>query len=186
MSLIRISTNFNIDIEFEAAPFHRRMFAWMIDMVVLIFYLVMAGKFLDWMNDWFTSGEDSFHNMYALVLLMLLPFLIYLIVCEILMNGQSIGKRLMDIRVVNENGGRPSISQFVIRWLIRTSDYFILVAIVMLPYAREMGPHIYWGLAGAIGLLITDIVLVNSRKQQRLGDILAHTLLVRTRQRADI
>ena len=38
----------------------------------------------------------------------------------------------------------------------------------------------------AMGLLITDVILANTRKQQRLGDILAHTLLINTRQSESI
>jgi hypothetical protein len=97
------------------------------------------------------------------------------------MNGQSIGKKLMRLRVINENGGRPSISQFIIRWLIRTSDYTLLLIILYAPYAIMFGAQFFWAIGGALALLITDVILVNSsKKNQRLGDMLAHTLLIRT------
>jgi hypothetical protein len=41
---------------------------------------------------------------------------------------------------------------------------------------------VYWGVAGALALLIADLVLVNTQKQQRLGDILARTVLINTKQ----
>ena len=37
-----------------------------------------------------------------------------------------------------------------------------------------------------MALLVTDIILVNSRKQQRLGDLLAHTILIKTKQKTSI
>jgi hypothetical protein len=99
------------------------------------------------------------------------------------MNGQSVGKRIMGIRVVNTNGGRPSISQLVIRWLIRTSDYTVLLILLYAPYAMMFGNNFFSAMGASMLLLFTDVVLVNSTKnQQRLGDILAHTLLISTRQ----
>ncbi|HET7898738.1 MAG TPA: RDD family protein, partial [Flavisolibacter sp.] len=98
----------------------------------------------------------------------------------------SIGKKLLGIKVVSENGGKPSVGQFVIRWVIRTSDYTLLIIIILLPYARIFGAQVYWGVAGAIGLLIADLVLVNTKKQQRLGDIFAHTVLIDVMQKEKI
>jgi hypothetical protein len=49
------------------------------------------------------------------------------------------------------------------------------------------GPYIIWILLGSIGLLITDIILVvSNKKSQRLGDILAHTILVNTRAKGSM
>jgi hypothetical protein len=102
------------------------------------------------------------------------------------MNGQSVGKRLLGIRVVNENGGKPSISQYIIRWLIRTSDYMVLIIIIYAPNIAVYGMQFFWAVGGAFILLVTDVVLVNSKKQQRLGDLLAHTILINTRQKTSI
>ena len=120
MSVIRVSTSFNLDIDFEAPPFHRRLFAWMIDLFILIFYIINASRILRQIQRNMDPTEDNMYNMWAIGLVLILPFIIYHPVCEILMNGQSVGKRLMGIRVVNENGGKPSVSQYIIRWLIRT------------------------------------------------------------------
>jgi uncharacterized RDD family membrane protein YckC len=186
MSNIRVATNFNIDIEFTAPPFYRRLFAWVIDIVVLVFYIVVASKFLEWFNTQLENKEENNVTRWAVSLLAMLPFLLYHIFMEITMNGQSIGKKIMGIKVVSENGGRPSISQFIIRWLIRTSDYTLIIIIILIPYAQIFGPQVYWGIAGALVLLIADLVLVNTKKQQRLGDILAHTVLINTNQHEKI
>lgn len=181
MSIVRVATHFNIDIEFTAPPFYRRLFAWAIDIVVQVFYLIVALKFLGFVaND--MRNDDNNVKIWAVSLLLLLPFLLYHVVLEVTMNGQSIGKKLMGIKVISENGGKPSVGQFIIRWFIRTSDYNIVIILMLMQYARYFGPQVYWGVVGVLCLLITDLVLVNTRKQQRLGDILAHTVLINTRQ----
>jgi uncharacterized RDD family membrane protein YckC len=185
MSIVRIATNFNIDIEFTAPPFYRRLFAWVIDIIIQIFYLIVALRFISWIAQTL-RGDDENMKMWAISLVLFLPFLLYHVVLEITMDGQSIGKKIMGIKVVSENGGKPSIGQFIIRWLIRTSDYTLIVIIILIPYAQIFGPQVYWGVAGAMGLLIADLVLVNTRKQQRLGDILAHTVLINTEQKEKI
>ena len=186
MSTIRVATNFNIDIEFTAPPFYRRLMAWVIDIIILIFYVVIAGRIFSWLMGELRSDEENGVTISALYFLLILPFILYHVVLEATMHGQSIGKKVMKIKVVSENGGRPSISQLIIRWLIRTSDYTLLLFIVLLDGSVEGKTEIFWGLGGAFALLVTDLILVNTRKQQRLGDILAHTVLINTKQNEKI
>ena len=180
MSVIRIMTNFNIDLEFPAAPFHRRLMAWIIDIVILFIYIRIAFEFLTWF-----SKQVNETSMWIVFLILLLPFLTYHLICEIMMNGQSFGKKIMGIRVVNENGGQPSIGQFVIRWFIRTSDWVAVTVILLAPFAMRSGTaDDLWKSGIATALFITDVILVNaSKKNQRLGDMLAHTLLIRSNQK---
>jgi uncharacterized RDD family membrane protein YckC len=172
MSTIRVNTNFNIDLEFEAAPFYKRLFAWLLDSVVLIIYILLAVKFID------NNFGDS-ESLAAWYMFIIIPYLTYHLFSEILMRGQSIGKKIVRIKVVNENGGQPGIGQYVIRWLIRTSDYMVIVLVLFTPSALATGDIDYfWKVAIPFGLLITDVILVNSKNQQRLGDMLAHTMVI--------
>jgi uncharacterized RDD family membrane protein YckC len=186
MSVIRVTTSFNLDIDFEAPPFHRRLFAWLIDLFILFVYILLATKLLS--QTWGVRGydDDSGHNIQAIILVLLLPVFLYHLISEILMGGQSVGKKLMKVQVVNENGGKASISQYIIRWLIRTSDYIILVMFVYADQISIYPKEFFTAFAGAIILLVTDVVLVNSKKNQRLGDILAHTILIKTKQKNSI
>jgi uncharacterized RDD family membrane protein YckC len=183
MAVLKLPTSFNIDLEFEVPEFHRRMFAWIIDLILQVFYLIIVYRLYD---EYVRAhvNEITFENDPWIQRIIILPVILYHIICEVTMNGQSVGKRLLGIRIVNENGGRASISQFLIRSLIRTSDYMILIIIV---YGAMFGPYIIWILLGSIGLLITDIILVvSNKKSQRLGDILAHTILVNTRAKGSM
>jgi uncharacterized RDD family membrane protein YckC len=186
MSSVQIATNFNIDIEFESPPFYRRLLAWVMDLLIQIIYLIIAFRMLRWLMPYSDSDIDSRYNFQWMVTIILVPFFVYHLVLEVTMRGQSIGKKIMGIKVISENGGKPSIGQYIIRWLIRTSDFFLFLMILILPLVAFYGARIYLGFALALGLLITDVILVNTRKQQRLGDILAHTLLINTRQRESI
>lgn len=183
MAVLKLPTSFNIDLEFEVPEFHRRMFAWIIDLILQVFYLIIAYR----IYDEYVRGHVSditFENDPWIQRIIILPVILYHIVCETTMNGQSVGKKLLGIRIVNENGGRASISQFMIRSLIRTSDYMILIIII---YGAVFGAMIIWLLIGSIGLLIADIILVvSNKKSQRLGDILAHTILVNTRTKGSM
>ena len=190
MGVIKVPTTFNIEVEFEIPEFYRRLIALLIDMVVQFLYLLISQKIISLI----VRGSDPFdqdtqHNLWAFDLLRWLPIMLYHIILEITMNGQSLGKKIMGMRVVSENGGRASISQFVIRWLMRLSDVWILFLIVILIAA----PYYFSNLENTviilimIGFLVTDIILVvSSRKGQRIGDILAHTILIKTNTRASI
>lgn len=181
MSTIKIPTTFNIDLEFEIPEFHRRLFAWAIDVVIQIIYYRVAIAILSRSISFADIfSEDGQYNLWGLYMMILIPVITYHLICEITMNGQSIGKKILGIRVVSENGGRPGISQFIVRWLIRTGDYTI-VLILLLNVFILINKELLVFLAAFLLLLLTDVILVvSSKKGQRLGDILAHTILVRT------
>jgi uncharacterized RDD family membrane protein YckC len=183
MSIVRVPTNFNIDLDFEVPEFYRRLLAWVIDLLIQFFYLRIAVEIL---KSYFYSEDFVFIRI-----LIWLPILIYHVVCEITMNGQSPGKKIMGIQVVNETGGKPSISQFIIRWLLRVSDYSLIIIILLYilygPYIFYAYPNFGWFALIAFFVLITDIILVvSSRKAQRIGDILAKTILIRSNTKGNI
>jgi uncharacterized RDD family membrane protein YckC len=190
MAVIKVPTNFNIDLEFEIPEFYRRMFALMIDMLIEYFYLRIASAIYDSIdNNRNSFDSDAGYDMAAIGILLFLPVLIYHVVLEITMNGQSIGKKIMRLRVVDENGGRPSISQYLIRWLLRLGDVWIVAAIFLLfsmpAFFRDAESAFL--IIAVVSFLITDIVLVVfSKKGQRLGDILAKTILIRLHTKTDI
>lgn len=186
MAVVRIATNFNIDIEFTAPAFYRRLLAWVIDLVIQIIYFFIALKIVKHLSEGWRNGRDFDYNIQFAILIILVPFFIYHPVSEILMGGQSIGKKIVGIKVISETGGKPSLGQYAIRWLIRTADLFILIILVMIPLAAALGPQVYYGIIGGLLLFLADVILVNMRRQQRVGDILAHTLLINTRQNESI
>ena len=189
MAVIKVPTNFNIDVEFEIPEFYRRLVSLIIDMVIQYFYLRIAGEIYNSIENNSGFDTDTQYNLHAVGLLLFLPILLYHVVMEITMNGQSVGKKIMGIRVVNEIGGRPSISQFLIRWLLRVSDLWIAVLLVIIVSNPDFGRDIEttFIVLAALAFLITDIVLVvSSKKGQRIGDTLAKTILIRINTKSNI
>lgn len=174
MSAIQISTPFNIDIEFELAAFHKRFLAYCIDFLILIlymlsmFYLLFGG---------FKMGEGS----YGFVLIVLvIPMLLYTMVAELLMNGQTPGKKIFKIKVVSLDGGEPTLGQYALRWFMRFYEWAFIIF------------FLFWG-NGIWGILwlviggITSIIIISiSPKSQRLGDIVAGTVVVETHSKLTV
>lgn len=181
MSKINISTSFNIDLEFEGALFHIRMFAWIIDFLLQLFYLIIAFNFFGKIaGNSFSSGYD----MWAMQLVILLPVFTYHLFCETLWNGQSVGKRLLGLRVVNDNGGKASFGQYMIRWLLRSSDLTMPIIILAMLFG---GVEILKALWVTVLMFIADLILIATSKQgKRLGDLAAGTMLINVKPKGEL
>ncbi len=168
MPEIQISTPFNIDIEFEIAAFHKRLLAYCIDFILLVLYMY---SILFLLFGGFRVGEGS----YGFVLIILvLPMLSYTMLSELWMNGQTIGKKIFRIKVVSLDGGEPTLGQYALRWFMRFYEWAFIIF------------FLFWGngIVGIIWLIIggiTSIIIISiSPKSQRLGDIVAGTVVVET------
>ncbi|MFL9485134.1 RDD family protein [Chitinophagaceae bacterium LWZ2-11] len=182
MSLLKIATNFNIELEFSLPPFHKRMFAWMIDFTLSIIYLFAAIKLFSIVRE----GSSTFQklsdmDMWGIFLLILVPMSFYPLLTELFMNGQTVGKRIMSIKVINETGGNATISQFLIRWMLRVSELIVLfLFIAILSQSSAMISALVFFLL----LLVVDILCVAlTKKAQRLGDMAAGTLIINTKSK---
>jgi uncharacterized RDD family membrane protein YckC len=169
MLQVKLDTGFNIEIDFTIAPFIKRLFAWLIDYVIIIAWFII-------MNKVFRIGQEYIWELPAWQdFIIALPPLLYFPLTEIFLNGQTVGKKAMQIKVITIDGGNPSISQFIIRWLFRMIDFpvWILVAI-------GMGEVPWW----SVILLFAGIgCLIATPYTQRIGDVVAGTILIDTRNR---
>ena len=73
------------------------------------------------------------------------------------MNGQTIGKRQMKIKVVKLDGSRPRFSSYLLRWLLRIIDTSFV---------------------GVVGI----IAISSSSKGQRIGDMVAGTTVIKLQE----
>ena len=73
-------------------------------------------------------------------------------------NGQTLGMKLLSLRVISKGGGPANMPQLTIRWVCLILD--------AIPYT--------WPFTGLVGF----IVILCSRDRQRIGDHLARTLVV--------
>lgn len=182
MPAIKVATSFNIELEFEVPEFYRRLLALLIDGALIWVYLRIAQGLFDNMEMPAYGDDAGWVKFIAIKYMLEVPYLIYFPLLEILTNGQSLGKKVMGLRVVTEDGGRISMGQIAIRWLVR--DIWLLFM------ARVNGSDdnlTGFMVIGMIGFLVMDVVLVvSSKKGQRIGDMLAHTILIRTNTESDI
>lgn len=146
MPELQINTTQNVKISFIASGAGERLIAFVIDMAVKIGYMLMLnwtfGAF-DNMNQW---------SQIAINTVLSFPVMFYTLGLESLLEGQTIGKRVMKIRVVKIDGYQASFSDYVVRWFFRIVDVYIL----------------------GLGFF----VMLFNKKKQRLGDMAAGTAVI--------
>jgi uncharacterized RDD family membrane protein YckC len=154
MSTIRIQTAQNVVVEYDAASVGDRIVAQLVDWLVMGLWSLVVGFLLEK-----TVSSGTLQNALFYVLVAA-PLLVYHPVCEIFFNGQSLGKQVRRIKVTRLDGTRPSIGDYLLRWLIGLFEIQIT--------------------GGTVALLAA---LINGRGQ-RLGDLAAGTTVVKVRPQA--
>ncbi|MBS1948575.1 MAG: RDD family protein [Bacteroidetes bacterium] len=169
MSLVKLDTGFNIEIDFPITPFHKRLFAWAIDLVVMFAYMWIVQKLLGLLY----SGPSLVPTIIAVIAQV--PVLFYHLVSEVAMNGQSIGKKAMNIQVIALDGGQPSISQYLIRWMFRSIDFPVIV------FAAVVTGQLPWW---CMAFLFSGIgCVIITEHSQRVGDLVAGTIIIDKKNR---
>lgn len=155
MNTIPITTSQNVNIDFASASIGDRMKAFIIDRLIQVAYISIL-YFVIGIPKFF-SGLDEF-SLLAINILLLSPVILYTLALEILMQGQTIGKRVSYIKVVKVDGYQAGIGDYFIRWVFRLVDI--------------------WFSSGVVGVLF---IIVNPRNQ-RLGGIASGTAVISVRQ----
>ena len=135
------------------------MGAFAIDFVLIMGYGYLASVIID------LSGYSFFTNLWeflAISSVLMLPAAFYSLVAESLMQGQTVGKRILKIRVLKIDGYQASFADFFIRWT------FALVEVALF--------------MGSIAL----ISIISSKYSQRLGDFAAGTAVITERNKMNI
>lgn len=113
-----------MEIDYTLAGLSERIFAYLIDIVIMISVTVLLIVIL--------STTGTLESSPFLVVLAILPAFFYHLVCEITMRGQSIGKKTLNIKVVKLDGSEASIGSYLLRWLIWPIDTSLYGAIAIL------------------------------------------------------
>ena len=157
MQTIEIQTTQNVHIEYPIASVGERIVAALIDQLIIIGYLVAFIFFYIWLLN--STEGTSFYFPVAYFVIFFLPIFFYHLLCETFLNGQSFGKKLMKMRVVKMDGSQAGLGSYFLRWILAPIDYFLFLGLVVL--------------------------LVNG-KGQRLGDLAAHTTVVKLKAEAKL
>ena len=112
-----------------------RIFAQIIDWIVLLSYLVLT--------IWIGIETNIKSDWYFIITVGLVP-LFYTLLCEIFNQGQSIGKMMMKTQVVKLDGSRPTLGAYLMRWLLFLIDgpmtsYIGLVVMVLTRNNQRLG-----------------------------------------------
>lgn len=144
---VTIRTSQNVLLDYEPASIGERILAALLDYLVLFswFILVFAAP---------ASLGLKISTFYTII--MLLPVVFYDLLSEWFLNGQSIGKLAVKIRVVMLDGSPPGLGAYLLRWLFRIVETVAF-----------------------LGGIIPIITIAANGKGQRLGDIAAGTSVVR-------
>jgi uncharacterized RDD family membrane protein YckC len=157
MNIISITTSQNIELEYELGSVGDRILGSIIDGIIKTAYAIFV------MATFVFGNSRVFSGLYIVFLVLLaLPFVFYNLASELLLNGQSVGKKIMGIKVISLSGEPPSFSQYLNRWIFRLVDFTLS------------------------GNMIGVIMIAATEKKQRLGDLVAGTVLVKTTPRTQI
>ncbi|WP_370478486.1 RDD family protein [Tamlana flava] len=154
MSELQINTTQNVKISFNAAGAGERLLAFIIDWAIKIGYMmVMSWTFgaYDNMDQW---------SQIAINTVLSFPVMFYTLALESLLEGQTIGKRIMKIKVVKIDGYQASFSDYVVRWFFRIVDVYIF----------------------GLGFF----VMLFNKKTQRIGDMAAGTAVIGLKETVNI
>jgi len=149
----RVVTPEYVEFDFVLAGLLSRFLAWLIDTALAFAVFLMVAMVLSLVMAAFPGFASTF--------VILLWFLIdwgYFIFFEVVWTGQTVGKRALGLRVIQESGVRVGFFQSALRNLARPVDRLPLFYLV----------------GGAFALF--------SEKQQRLGDMLGGTVVIRERR----
>jgi len=151
MESIDIITGQNIIIRYQPATILQRIGALLSDFFFIIAYLFLINFTLSLVNRQFFS-DDAF----IVSILLLLPAIGYHFIFESVLGGKTPGKLIAKIKVTKSDGSIPGIGAYFLRWLFLSIDLWFS-----------------WGLFGLLFIIL-------SKNHQRLGDMAAGTVVVKT------
>ena len=186
--MLQINTTQNVKLNFNLADVGYRLLAFLTDLVIIIIYVWMVFGVLD-LGKLVESFDDHWSQI-AMTTLIMLPVTVYTLVSEILMKGQTLGKKLLKIKVIKIDGFQASTTDFIIRWFFRTVDIYGFTVMWVLVAAFNL---VFDGiLMGFLSILISlspiigFITMVVSKNKQRFGDMIAGTTVVSLRNKTNI
>jgi uncharacterized RDD family membrane protein YckC len=154
-----VSTPERVAFQYEIAGIGSRFLAQLIDVIAISLIQLVITILAASLAGLFNAGQ------LALLVELILSFILlagYFLISEAAMNGQTVGKRAVRLRVVGDQGEPLTIGQAMVRNFIRIVDFL---------------PAFY-----AVGIL----VMFANRRAKRLGDFAAGTLVVRDRERINL
>ena len=149
---IEITTTQNVTVQHELATVTDRFLAGFIDAILITVFAILIGLLIE------SAGSES--GEWFIMVVLGVPFIwFYTLTSESIMNGQTIGKKLLRIKVIRLDGKPLTFVDHFTRWSSRLVDI----------YAS----------ATSLGM----IMMISSERRQRLGGIISGTVVIRQHPR---
>ncbi len=153
MSSIEISTTQNVTIEYQFASLGERILAFFIDLIILLILSIFWNFFVTMLTG-NAVDEDHFLSLFVRTFVPLIGYFLYFLLSEGI-SGQTIGKKVVNIKVIRLDGEEPLLSDYAIRALFHLIDTLF-----------------------SAGVLAITLVSATD-KRQRIGDMAANTTVVK-------
>lgn len=154
MESVAINTTQNVVIDYEPAGLGNRILAGLLDSLFKFAYIFFWVIVLLSTDAFGVKGESA---VVILIVVIAAPLIFYDLLFEVFMHGQSLGKKIIKIKVVKLDGTQPSIGSYLLRWLIRLFEVDLLYGMVAI------------------------VAIASSKNKQRLGDMAGGTTVIRIR-----
>lgn len=172
---IEVQTTQNVTIDYEPAGLGYRILAYVIDWVIILVWIIgWSGIIWGLFDSVWGRYINSFDSISILTIIIIgFPVIFYDLLFESLNNGQSPGKMIFKIRVVNVDGTVPSFGSYMLRWLFRVVDIqmsYGVLAIIMIAVtgkAQRLGDML-------AGTTVIDLKLSSKNKELKISDLDFH------------
>jgi uncharacterized RDD family membrane protein YckC len=148
---LQIETAQNVGVDYEVASVGDRILAQLIDYAVYLVWILSVIGIIFAVN----LNRYTVSPTWVITGGIMLPILLYSLLCEYFLEGQTLGKMAMKIKVIKLDGSKATLSAYLLRWLLSIIDITIF--------------------SGVVAILT---VIING-KGQRLGDIAAGTTVIK-------
>ena len=158
--VLNILTPENVFIEYELAGIGSRFAAFIIDSIIQLFVFAVAllGLYFAGFDYKALLHELGYQTVLFAVTILMLFHLLYFPFFELIMKGQSPGKKLFSIRVIRQNGEPEGVFDSVLRNFLRIVYLF---------------PFLY---------LLDAFFVILTKNYKRIGDFASNTVVVKVRK----
>jgi len=189
LKMLQINTTQNVTLNFDLASVGFRIIAFVLDLILIIAYTWLVFYFYD-INSLSEIYDDHWSKT-AISIIFFLPVVVYTLLSEVLMNGQTLGKKLMKLKVIKIDGFQASNSDFIISWFFRLVDiYGFMIMIVLVSGFSELLGGGFFNVLLSIVLFLSPvagfITIIASKNKQRFGDMIAGTAVVNLKNSTNI
>lgn len=183
-NMMRVTTPENISFQYEVVGPFRRLLAYLLDLMisvggygllVFIFYMLIifvVGPAVQYLGIQSIFGELAGVVGGIVTIGFFLTFWFYGAYCETYFNGATLGKSILRMRVITTDGHAIDGVQAVLRNFFRLIDTMPFISLTTLFESDSeiplMLPTCFFGL----------VVMMLNRRYQRLGDLVANTVVV--------